>query len=179
MLEMADFNKILTPGDVDKGIVNAVIEIPTGSINKVEWDREKAVFKVDRIEAAIFAKPINYGFIPQTIDEDGDELDALIYTDSPLPMGVYLECSVIGILRFEDDGEVDDKIVVVPVNDSCTGNHIQSLTDIPQHKLHQIAHHFDHYKDLQKPDSTHVKHWGDATEAITVIRESIERWNQK
>ena len=176
---MTDFNKVLTPGDVDNGLINVVVEIPAGSTNKVEWDREKAIFKVDRVEPAIFAKPINYGFIPQTIDEDGDELDVLIYTESPLPMGVYLEAKVIGVLRFEDDGEVDDKIIVVPADDRNTGDHFKKLSDIPLHKLHQIAHHFDHYKDLKKPGSTHVKHWGDDVEAITVIHESIERWNKK
>lgn len=176
---MTDFNKVLTPGDVDNGLINVVVEIPAGSTNKVEWNREKAIFKLDRVEPAIFAKPINYGFIPQTIDEDGDELDVLIYTDSPLPMGIYLEAKVIGILRFEDDGEVDDKIVAVPADDRNTGDHIQKLSDIPLPKLHQIAHHFDHYKDFKKSDSTYVKHWGDDVEAITVIRESIERWNNK
>jgi len=103
----------------------------------------------------------------------------LIYTDSPLPMGVYLEAKVIGVLRFEDDGEIDDKIIVVPADDRNTGDHIQQLSDIPQHKLHQIAHHFDHYKDLKKPGSTHVKHWGDVNEATTVIHESIDRWNNQ
>ena len=176
---MTDFNKVLTPGDVDNGFVNVVVEIPTGGTNKVEWDREKALFKVDRVEPIIFAKPINYGFIPQTIDEDGDELDALIFTDCPLPMGVYLEAKVIGVLRFEDDGEVDDKILVVPADDRCTGNAINKLSDIPQQKLDQIAHHFDHYKDLKKPGTTFVKHWGDEVEAKTVIHESIKRWNDK
>ena len=88
---MADFNKILTPGDVDNGIVNVVIEIPTGSNNKIEWNRQKTVFQLDRVEPLIFAKPTNYGFIPQTLDEDGDELDALVITDQPLPTGIFLE----------------------------------------------------------------------------------------
>ena len=63
---MPDFNKVLTPGDVDAGTVNTVVEIPEGSTSKVEWDRQRAAFVVDRVEPAIFAKPVNYGFIPQT-----------------------------------------------------------------------------------------------------------------
>lgn len=176
---MADFNTILTPGDVDGGMINVVIEIPTGSNQKIEWNRELAVFQLDRVEPAIFAKPTNYGFIPQTLDEDGDELDALVITDQPLTTGIFLEGKVIGVMKFEDDGEIDDKIVVVPADDRQTGNAINSLSDLPKQKLDQIEHHFTHYKDLKKPGSTIVKGWGDANEAKTIIHEAIERWNQK
>jgi len=176
---MADFNKILTPGNVDDGTVNVVIEIPTGSNNKIEWNREKACFQLDRVEPMIFAKPVNYGFIPQTIDEDGDELDALILTDKPLPTGIFLEAKIIGVLKFEDDGEIDDKVIAVPVDDRNTGDSINSLNDIPKQKLDQIVHHFTHYKDLKKPNSTIVKGIGDIEEAKRVVHESIKRWNDQ
>ena len=176
---MADFNKILTPGNVDDGTVNVVIEIPTGSNNKIEWNRELAIFQLDRVEPAIFAKPTNYGFIPQTLDEDGDELDALVITDEPLPMGVFLEAKVIGVMVFEDDGEIDDKILVVPSDDRNTGNVINSLDDVPKRLIEQITHHFTHYKDLKKPNSTIVKSWGGVDEAKQIIKDSIERWNNK
>ncbi|MGB4420318.1 MAG: inorganic diphosphatase [Candidatus Saccharimonadales bacterium] len=176
---MVDFNKILTSGNVDDGTVNVVIEIPTGSNNKIEWNREKACFQLDRVEPMIFAKPINYGFIPKTIDEDGDELDALVFTNEPLPMGIFLEAKIIGVLKFEDDGEIDDKIIVVPVDDRNTGDAIESLNDIPKQKMDQIIHHFTHYKDLKKPNSTVVKGLGDADEAKKIIHESIQRWNNQ
>lgn len=176
---MADFNTILTPGDVDGGIVNVVIEIPAGSSHKIEWNRHLAVMQLDRVEPAIFAKPTNYGFIPQTLDEDGDELDALVITDEPLPTGIFLEARVIGVMRFVDDGEVDDKIVVVPADDRSTGNAIHSLDDLSKQKIAQIEHHFSHYKDLKKPGSTVVAGWGDIEEAKAIIHESIERWNTK
>ncbi len=176
---MADFNQILTPGDVDGGVINVVVEIPAGSSHKIEWNRDLAVMQLDRVEPAIFAKPTNYGFIPQTLDEDGDELDALILTDQPLPTGIFLEAKVIGVMKFVDDDEVDDKVVVVPADDRSTGNAINSLADIPKQKIDQITHHFTHYKDLKKPGSTVVKGWGDAEEAKAIIHESIERWNQK
>ena len=96
---MADFNKILTPGDIDGGVINVVVEIPTGSSHKIEWNRELAVFQLDRVEPAIFAKPTNYGFIPQTLDEDGDELDALIITNEPLTTGIFLEARIIGVMK--------------------------------------------------------------------------------
>ena len=111
---MADFNKILTPGDYEKGIVNVVVEIPEGSCHKIEWDRKLAAFTLDRVEPQAFAKPTNYGFIPQTLDEDGDELDVLILTDHPLTTGIYMEGRIIGVMKFVDDNEVDDKILVVP-----------------------------------------------------------------
>jgi inorganic pyrophosphatase len=127
---MADFNKILTPGDVDGGIINVVIEIPAGSNNKIEWNRDLAVFQLDRVEPMIFAKPTNYGFIPQTLDEDGDELDVLVITDQPLPTGIFLVAKVIGVMKFVDDGEVDDKIIVVPADDRNNGNAISSLSSL-------------------------------------------------
>ncbi|MDB5179496.1 MAG: ppa, inorganic pyrophosphatase, inorganic pyrophosphatase [Candidatus Saccharibacteria bacterium] len=176
---MADFNKILTPGDIDNGTANVVIEIPTGSSNKIEWNRDLAVFQLDRGEPTIFGKPTNYGFIPQTLDEDGDELDALVITSEPLPTGIFLEAKIIGVMKFEDDGEIDDKIVFVPADDRNTGNAINTLEDLPKQLLNQIEFHFNHYKDLKKPGTTIVKSWGDIAEAKAVIRESIERWNTK
>lgn len=175
---MADFNKVLTPGDIENGLVNTVVEIPEGSRLKVEWDRERAAFTLDRVEPAIFAKPCNYGFIPQTLDEDGDELDTLIICPEPLATGVWLEAKIIGVMKFVDDGEVDDKIVVVPADNRDNGETINSLEDIPQ-LVKQLEHHFTHYKDLKKPGSTIVKGWGDANEAKAVIRECIERYNNR
>ena len=175
---MADFNQVLTPGDVENGVVNTVVEIPEGSRLKVEWHRETASFTLDRVEPSIFAKPCNYGFIPQTLDEDGDELDTLIICPEPLATGVWLEAKIIGVMKFEDDGEVDDKIVVVPSDNRDDGNAINSLEDIPQ-LVKQIEHHFTHYKDLKKPGSTIVKGWGGVDEAKTIINSCIDRWNTK
>lgn len=176
---MADFNQVLTPGDIASGVVNTVVEIPQGSQLKIEWDRNVAAFKLDRVEPAIFTKPVNYGFIPQTLDEDGDELDTLIVCPEPLVTGVYLEAKVIGVLIFEDDGEVDDKVVVVPADDRHNGDSITSLADLGEAWKKQIEHHFAHYKDLKKPGSTVVKKWGDAAEAIEIVNQCIERYKQK
>lgn len=176
---MADFNQILDAGDVDSGIINVVVEIPAGSNNKIEWNRKLGVMQLDRVEPALFAKPTNYGFIPQTLDEDGDELDALIITAQPLPTGIFMEAKVIGVMKFVDDGEVDDKVVVVPADDRNNGNSINSLADLPEQLIKQIEFHFNHYKDLKKVGSTKVEHWGDIEEAKQVIRESQERWKKQ
>lgn len=176
---MADFNKILTPGDINDGKMNVVVEIPAGSNNKIEWNRRLGLMIVDRVEPKIFAKPMNYGFIPQTLDEDGDELDVLLVTDEPLPTGVYIEAKYIGVMIFEDDGEVDDKILAVPADDRNAGNVINSIEDLPKQLIDQITFHFNHYKDLKKPGSTTVKGWGNQAEAKEIIEKAIVRWNEQ
>lgn len=175
---MTDFNKTLEPGDYQNGLVNTVVEIPMGSTMKIEYDSDKANFTLDRVEPAIFAKPVNYGFIPQTLDEDGDPLDTLIITQQPLTTGVWLEAKIIGMLDFEDDGDNDHKIVVVPADDRQTGDAIKSLDDLDDQLKKQIEHHFSHYKDLKKPGSTKVRGWGDIEQAKKVITESIARAKQ-
>jgi inorganic pyrophosphatase len=173
---VADYNKILDAGDVDGGIINTIVEIPKWSTLKIEWNRELACFELDRVEPSIFAKPTNYGFIPQTLDEDGDELDTLILTNDPIPTGVYLKAKVIGVLNFEDDGEMDHKIICVPADDRNTGDAINSMEDLHGQWKQKIEHHFNHYKDLKKPGSTKVLGWGDAEAAKEIIRECIARF---
>lgn len=175
---MADFNLVLEPGDYKSGVVNTVVEIPKGSSLKIEWDRKRAVFTLDRVEPQIFAKPVNYGFIPGTLDEDGDELDTLIVTDEPIPTGVWLSAKVLGILNFEDDSEMDYKIVCVPVDDRNAGDKFNTLDDLGKRWKQQIEHHFTHYKDLKKPGTTVVNGWGDASEAKKIIAECIERYEK-
>ena len=173
---MADFNKILTPGDYTKGKLNVVIEIPTGSNHKIEWDREHACFMLDRVEPIAFAKPCNYGFIPQTLDEDGDELDVLMITDQPLTTGIWMEARILGVMKFVDDGEVDDKIICVPADDRNNGDKYQKLEDLPEQTIKQIEFHFNHYKDLKKPGSTKVKSFEGLAAAKKVIAAAIERY---
>ena len=173
---MADFNKVLTPGNYEKGELNVVIEIPTGSNHKIEWDREHACFMLDRVEPVAFAKPCNYGFIPQTIDEDGDELDALVITDQPLTTGIWLKTRILGVMKFVDGGEVDDKIIVVPEDDRNNGDKYQTLEDLPKQLIEQIRFHFNHYKDLKKPGTTEVKEFADVKTAKKVIADSIARY---
>jgi inorganic pyrophosphatase len=174
---MADFNQVLTSGDYQNGLLNIVVEIPKGSMLKIEWDRKRAAFMLDRVEPGIFAKPCNYGFIPQTLDEDGDELDVLLVTEEPVPTGVWMEAKIIGIMNFTDDGEADHKVVVVPADDRNTGDSITSLEDLGQRWIQQVEHHFTHYKDLKKPGSTKVEGWGDVEAAKAIVAESIERYN--
>ena len=176
---MADFNKILTPGDYENGELNVVIEIPTGSNHKIEWDRKNACFMLDRVEPMAFAKPCNYGFIPQTLDEDGDELDVLMITEQPLTTGIYMKAKILGVMKFVDGGEVDDKIICVPADDRNNGDCYNSLEDLPKQTLKQIEFHFNHYKDLKKPGSTEVKSFENAEVAKEVIEAAIKRYAEK
>lgn len=176
---MADFNDILDAGDVDGGVINVVNEISKGSKIKVEWDRKRKIFVLDRVEPGIFAKPCNYGFIPQTLDEDGDELDVLLLCDEPLVTGLVVEAKILGIMNFEDDGEMDHKVVVVPADDRDTGDAYQSLKDLPKRVIEQLEHHFTHYKDLKKPGSTKVLGWGGVEDAKATIKECQARWSEQ
>lgn len=176
---MADFNVVLDQGDWQNGIVNTVVEISKGSHLKIEWDRKRATFMIDRVEPAIFAKPCNYGFIPQTLDEDGDELDTLVVCGESIPTGVWLKARIIGVLNFEDDGEMDYKIVVVPADDRDTGDSITVLDDLGARWKQKVEFHFSHYKDLKKPGTTKVLGWGDAEEAKKIVGECIERFQKQ
>ena len=174
---MPDFNKVVSPGDIDAGKVNTVVEISEGSNLKIEWNRELACFELDRVEPKIFAKPCNYGFIPGTLDGDGDELDTLIVSPEPLPMGLLLKVKVVGVLNFIDDGEDDHKIVCVPADDRNNNDSINSLADLGLRWQEQVSHHFSHYKDLKESSSTQVVGWGDVSEAKKIIKECVERFS--
>lgn len=175
---MTNFNKEIPTGEYQNGVVNTVVEIPMGSTNKIEYHRTTGTFMVDRVEPSIFAKPANYGFIPATLDEDGDELDTLIVTEEPLPTGIWLEGKIIGVLNFEDDGDIDHKIVLVPSDDRNTGDRVGSLDDLGERWKQKVEHHFAHYKDLKKPGSTKVLGWGNVEDAKKIVEESINRYKQ-
>ena len=170
---MTDFNKLLTPKTSD-GNINVVVEIPQGSNLKIEYRRETCTFELDRVEPDIFAKPVNYGFIPGTLDGDGDELDVLVLCDTPLTTGIHLQAKVLGVLNFEDAGEVDHKVIATPVD-----NRDNPTLGITEHWKKKLEFHFSHYKDLKKPGTTIVQGWGDVSEAEKIIEECIARWQTK
>lgn len=167
------FNKI--PFGKTGEYITTVVEIPKGSMMKVEWRRQDQFFALDRVEPGIFAKPVNYGFIPQTLDEDGDELDTLIVTEEPLSTGVVVEeATVIGLMNFEDDGEMDHKVIVVPADDRNRGE-VKSYEEFGVQWQKLIEHHFNHYKDLKKPGTTKVLGFAGPEDAWKCIAECVER----
>lgn len=153
--------------------IHTIVEISEGSILKIEYRPDTNTFELDRVEPAIFAKPTNYGFIPDTLDEDGDPLDTLIVCAEPIPTGVHLTAKVVGVLNFEDDGEMDHKIICVPAD-----NRDDPEWNITERWKQKIEFHFNHYKDLKNPGITKVLGWGDIAEAEKVINECIERYRK-
>ncbi len=166
------FNKL--PFGVYDKYITTIVEVPKGSMLKIEWDRHGEYFVLDRVEPGIFSKPVNYGFIPQTLDEDGDPLDTLLVTDEPVPTGVVVpKAIVIGMVDFEDDGENDHKIICVPKDDYHLGQ-IRSFEELGPQWHKQIEHHFNNYKTLRKGE-TKVRSFKGVKEAWKVINECVER----
>lgn len=174
---MADYDELYDFG-IKNEFIYTICELSKGSMNKIEYDRDKKVFVLDRVEPGIFAKPVNYGFIPRTTDEDGDALDTLIMTDEPLPTGIVVKARVVAVLNFEDGGENDHKIVCVPEDDRHWGNDVKDLNDLSDAWKKQIEHHFNHYKDLKSPGSTKVLGWGTADDAWKVVESCVGAFNK-
>lgn len=171
---------VLPPfADETKKIVNSVMEISAGTINKYELITESGQLKLDRVGYSSLSYPVAYGAIPGTLDGDGDAIDMLVanVTEALTP-GCLAEVRVIGIMKFEDTGEVDDKIIGV-LSDDKRMDHINKLADLGDHALKEIQHYFEHYKDLKKPGLCKVQGFFESDEAIKIIKECEERYNKE
>jgi inorganic pyrophosphatase len=153
--------------------VTIMIEIPKGSRNKYEYDKEKKRLKFDRMLFSSVHYPSDYGFILDTLAEDGDPLDALVLLWEPTFPGCIIEARPVGLFDMWDEKGKDEKILCVPVNDPLW-NHIHSLKDVPPHLLKEIEHFFKIYKDLEKK-TVGIRGWEDKEKAFRVIEESKER----
>lgn len=156
-------------------IVDAVIEIPTGSQNKYEYDEKRGRFVLDRVLFSPMHYPAEYGYLDQTLALDGDPLDILVLTTFPTFPGCVIESRVIGVLIMSDDKGEDEKLLGVPVEDPRWKD-IHSLDDIPQHRLKEIAHFFQVYKDLENKQTT-IKGWEGPDKAAQLIDECYARFN--
>ena len=152
--------------------VDVVVEIPKGSRNKYEFDPEKKAFKLDRMLFSSMHYPSDYGFIRDTLADDGDPLDALVLVTEPTFPGCLIESKPIGLFKMRDEKGVDYKILCVPVGDPLW-NHIGRLKDVPPHLLIEIEHFFDVYKELERK-KTAVEGWEEAESAVAVIRKAQE-----
>lgn len=162
--------------NVDKNIVNGIIEINSGSINKYELITESGQLKLDRVGYSSLAYPVSYGAIPKTWDQDGDMLDFIIAgVSEPLIPGSLVEARIIGIMKFEDGGEIDDKIITVLANDKRM-DHITSYTELGEHWQKETEHYFEYYKHLKKPGTCKVLGFFGVEEAVHVIKECEERY---
>lgn len=167
----------LSYGDKAPDIVNVVIEIRKGERNKYEMDKATGRIFLDRVNGTTMGYPQDYGYVPDTLCDDGDPLDALLIIDESVPHGVVVPARVIGVLLFEDDGEMDEKLITVPADD-ISKDHIRDLEDLGENFQKVIEHFYAHYKDWKKNWSGvdgKLKGWGGAAEARKVVTESIER----
>jgi len=153
--------------------VNCIIEIPKGTNTKYEYDENLNVFKLERCLVSSLQYPINYGFIPQTIALDNDPLDVLVFNHDPIDRGTLVSCRVLGMLGFEDGGEIDNKLIAVP--HWSPKDKYSKLHDIESSHLKIFRQFFKIYKVDRKTD-TKVGDWKSSSFAMKTLKDSHERW---
>jgi inorganic pyrophosphatase len=159
---------------------NVVIEIPMRADPiKYEVDKETGAVFVDRFMSTAMHYPCNYGYVPQTLSDDGDPCDVLVLSPMPLVTGVVVRCRPIGMLKLDDEAGGDAKILAVPIDKlSSLYHHVKSPRDLPEITTRQIAHFFEHYKDLEPGKWVRVGIWVEAEEAKREIVDSIARFQR-
>ena len=172
-----NINAIPVGNDVTRS-VNVIIDVPAGGEPvKYEFDKDAAALYVDRILHTPKRYPANYGFIPHTLCDDGDALDALVIARSPFLPGCVVRCRPIAVLQLEDEHGGDEKLVCVPDDKTFPYySNVEEKEDLPDIVFAQIEHFFTHYKDLEAEKWVRVGTWGDAAEARQVTLEAIERY---
>ncbi len=158
-------------------VVNAIVEIPRGSRNKYEVDKRTGLMRLDRYLYSSSHYPGDYGFIPQTLAEDGDPLDILVMVSEPTFCGCLIESYVVGLFRMRDRGANDYKVLAVPNNDPLFAQ-IRDLEQVPAHYLREVEHFFATYKSLEGVTVETVG-WAPAAEATEEVRQSVERYVQQ
>jgi len=157
--------------------INVVVEVAIGGEPiKYEMDKEAGTLVVDRFLYTPMRYPGNYGFVPHTLSDDGDPIDVLIANTRPIVPGAVINVRPVGVLKMEDDGGIDEKIIAVP-STKLTRRYekVVNYSDLPQITLDQIKHFFEHYKDLEPGKWVKIAGWGDAAEARQLIQEAVER----
>ena len=158
--------------------VNVIIEIPSHSDPvKYEVDKKTGAMFVDRFMGTAMHYPCNYGYVPQTLSEDGDPVDVLVVTPIPVISGSVIRVRPLGVLNMTDEAGKDAKIIAVPI-DKLSGiySSMDSVRDLPKPLLDSIAHFFDHYKDLEPGKWVNIEGWGDVEDAKREILESAARY---
>lgn len=176
---MLNLLHVLPPfANEEKGIVNIIVEVSEGSINKYEVITESGQLKLDRVGYSSLAYPFTYGAIPQTLDLDGDALDIiLVNVTEPLVAGCLAEMRIIGAVKFTDDGEIDDKIIGV-LSDDKRVDHIKELEDLGEYFKKETKYYLENYKALKKPGGSAVGEFLTITEAIEIVKESKGRYEK-
>ena len=157
--------------------VNALIEIPQGSRSKYEVDKATGLLRLDRVIYSSFHYPVNYGFIPQTLGEDGDPLDILVLCSQAIQSLCLVDATVIGNMQMIDNGEVDDKIIAVATKDPSV-NHYTKMEELPQHFLLELRNFFEQYKVLENK-KVEIDNFQDKETAYKIIQKDIDSYKEQ
>jgi len=164
-------------GDTAPNEFNAIIEIPRGSKNKYEIDKETGLIKLDRAMKTSQDYPFDYGFVPQTLWEDGDPLDVVVLSTYPLSPGILVTVRPVAVMEMDDNGESDHKVIAVPTEDP-RWDHVTDLDHVNKHTLKEIKHFFETYKTIENKVVTIPETKG-LQEAKDTILKSIELYKEK
>ncbi|QEH42843.1 inorganic diphosphatase [Chitinophaga sp. XS-30] len=165
----------VSPGENAPQVVTGIIEIPKGSRAKYELDKESGLLKLDRVLYSSVYYPANYGFIPQTYCDDHDPLDILILSQIDCVPLCIMDAKVIGVMQMIDSGEADDKIIAVAAHDMSV-NHINDISELPPHFIHEMRHFFEEYKRLENK-TVKVAEFQNKAVAERIIMESFDLYN--
>ncbi len=177
-VNVMSIHETVGPGKKAPDIVNVLIEIPMGSNVKYEYDEEARIIRVDRFLYTSMVYPFNYGFIPGTLEEDGDPVDVLVITSQPVFPGTVIEARPIGVLVMEDEEGPDSKIIAVPKDKlDPQFKNIKSVEDLPDILREKIKHFFEHYKELEPGKWVKVREWLGPEKAREQIAKAIERYS--
>jgi len=157
--------------------IEVIVEIPQGSRNKYEMDHETGRIRLDRMLFTSTRYPLDYGFVPGTLGEDGDPLDALVVLDEPTFPGCYVLARPVAVFWMHDEHGPDAKILAVPAHDPRAAG-ITDLPDVPAHLTAEIGHFFDIYKEIEPGKSTDVRGWQGRAAAEEVIEKAVSRAGQ-
>jgi len=168
----------VTAGDNVPNEFNVIVEIPMNADPiKYEVDKNSGALFVDRFMMTAMHYPANYGYVPQTIAGDNDPVDVLVHTPFPLLPGVVVRCRALGILQMDDEAGGDAKLLAVPADKICPlYTHWKSIADVPEIRLKQIQHFFEHYKDLEAGKWVKVVGWSGLDQAHKEILDGIQRY---
>ncbi|MBW4449435.1 MAG: inorganic diphosphatase [Hassallia sp. WJT32-NPBG1] len=165
------------PAQPKPGLINVLIEIPGGSKNKYEFDKDLQAFALDRVLYSSVQYPYDYGFVPNTLADDGDPLDGMVIIDEPTFPGCIIAARPIGMLEMIDGGDRDEKILCVPDKDPRYKD-VRSIKDLPSHRLDEIAEFFRSYKNLEKK-VTEIRGWLDVDHVMPLVEQCIKAGSEK
>jgi len=168
----------VSSGENCPGDINVIVEIPAHSDPvKYEVDKDTGAMYVDRFMTTAMHYPCNYGYVPHTLSKDGDPIDVLVLTPVPLITGSVVRCRPIGVLKMTDESGDDAKVLVVPIDRLCKAyRQVHDFRDLSPVILDQIAHFFEHYKDLDEGKWVRVEGWSGVDDAKQEILDSVEMY---